>query len=540
MAASKIRFNFWPALAILVSGVIFLAILFYILDVSAPKGWDEAMYLNRVYYDWNIFKAEGFQKLIGALHYQEPMRPPGYRIEVLPFNLMFGVHLTALRLHGLFFWMLTLWLVYGTAKMLAGVEGGAFAVIFLALSPVLAHSAQFLMTEHLLHFALALLLFVTVRMIKKGRQTFFDWILLAFSVTTGGMAKLSFFFLFGPFVLILFFLGFQNKKINPRPLFLITSAGFGGLLLLPWWASNWPDAVDYLFHTAGATDRFQFGSAFSVSKLVTWIKIVLWTVMGPASVLVTVILFAAFLLRWNKIKTEQKITVGLLIASITPMLLINYFGPNPHPRFIGPALFAFSVALAVMGQSTGWFKSGAGRLIFAALFIWQLTVMVWRTPGEPRYQKADDSKTIFLGDYTSMFRRPDQWNWEKFRTVVSEREYERPIIGMLGMGPSLSPPQITVPWAKRGIEPDIRYLWRLENGPIDWERVMQAAGECDVVLTAPGFAGNIRNKNVFDNQHNREFAERLSADNRFERPIRLNLSKHEPVDLVVFVRTRTS
>ena len=74
------------------------------------------------------------------------------------------------------------------------------------------------------------------------------------------------------------------------------------------------------------------------------------------------------------------------------------------------------------------------------------------------------------------------------------------------------------------------WLWRYEDGPLDWQKVMDATGKSDIVLTAPHYVGEVRNKEDLDNQHNAEFAARLSADPFFRGPIRLemdasNLSK---------------
>ena len=100
----------------------------------------------------------------------------------------------------------------------------------------------------------------------------------------------------------------------------------------------------------------------------------------------------------------------------------------------------------------------------------------------------------------------------------------------------MNPPQINLPLAKRNLKADVRLLWRYEMGPMDWEKLMQAAAECDVVVTAPGFVGRIATKNHLDNEHNAEFVRRLEQDGRFEGPVRMKIGKYDPVELVIFFR----
>ena len=123
--------------------------------------------------------------------------------------------------------------------------------------------------------------------------------------------------------------------------------------------------------------------------------------------------------------------------------------------------------------------------------------------------------------------------------MVSQRGFERPIVGELGMGPTMNPPQINLPLAKRNLKADVRLLWRYEMGPIEWERVMQAAAQCDVIVTASDYVGKRANKNHLDNQHNTQFARRLEQDDRFEGPVRMKIGKYDPVELVIFFRNGT-
>ncbi len=374
---------------------------------------------------------------------------------------------------------------------------------------------------------------------KSGRERPIDWIVLAATVVLGGLAKLSFFFILGPFVAILLFLGLRDANAKPRPLFLITSIGFGGLLLLPWWVPNVDDVLHFTLGITATFDRHSLGEGVSIGKFLSWIKVIRWTIVGPAASLITLLLLTVFALCQARFDKRQKVVIWTFLLSIIPTLVLAFSGTNNNPRYVGPTLFLLALALGVIAQVTGWLTSWKKSLILAGLIMFQLAVLVWPTPGYSRYQKGDDSKTFVGSNYTNVFRRPDQWDWELLWDLLYQHGLERPIIGELGMGPALSPPQINFPWAERNLQADVRLLWRYEwEEPIDWERVMKAAGECDVIVTAPGFIGKIASKNHLDNQYNAEFAKRLEQDGRFEGPLRLNISKYEPVELTIFFKKK--
>jgi hypothetical protein len=138
--------------------------------------------------------------------------------------------------------------------------------------------------------------------------------------------------------------------------------------------------------------------------------------------------------------------------------------------------------------------------------------------------------------------RFDQWDWEPLRDITQSCGLEKPKIAFLGMGRPLNPPQLLYPWFLAGVSPSDRngfpeplWLWRFEQGPLDWQQVMNSARESDIVLTAPNFIGQISDRQDLDNRYNREFAERLGRDPRFSVPIRLEMGRFEPVEVLVFL-----
>ena len=139
--------------------------------------------------------------------------------------------------------------------------------------------------------------------------------------------------------------------------------------------------------------------------------------------------------------------------------------------------------------------------------------------------------------------RYDQWDLGPLREISQSCGLETPKISFLGGARPLYPPQIEYPWVAAlssthlkdiDLPPDPVWLWRYEDGPLDWQKVMDAAGQSDIVLTMPGYVGETVYKEDVDNEHNEEFAERLSQDPRFQAPIRLEMGRFSPNEVLVF------
>ena len=113
----------------------------------------------------------------------------------------------------------------------------------------------------------------------------------------------------------------------------------------------------------------------------------------------------------------------------------------------------------------------------------------------------------------------DQWDWHSLRELCRDEGFAEPRVAVLGSGRCYNPPQIRYAWVADGAPAiDVRWLWRYENGPIDWQAVMAAADDCDVVVAAPNYVGETSDKQDRDNQYNAEFVHRMSQNGRFRGP----------------------
>ena len=141
--------------------------------------------------------------------------------------------------------------------------------------------------------------------------------------------------------------------------------------------------------------------------------------------------------------------------------------------------------------------------------------------------------------------RRDQWDWRPVLNIGRNCSREVPTIAYLGLGPGLSPYQIEYPWVAQSAStgranfdyPEVKLLWRYEEGPVDWQKVMDSARRSDIVLTAPNYSG-LEAIDWEYNQHNSEPAERLSRDSRFQGPVRLEIGRFQPTEIAVFLNKR--
>jgi len=140
--------------------------------------------------------------------------------------------------------------------------------------------------------------------------------------------------------------------------------------------------------------------------------------------------------------------------------------------------------------------------------------------------------------------RRDQWDWAPLEAITRKCGLPAPKIAYLGGGRSFYQPQIERPWVAAAastalatpVYAEVKWLWRYEEGAIDWQTVMANADASDVVLTAPTFVGEMNDTDNLYNEHNSEFVARLSGDPLFQKPISVAMGRFEPIELLVFVK----
>jgi hypothetical protein len=223
-------------------------------------------------------------------------------------------------------------------------------------------------------------------------------------------------------------------------------------------------------------------------------------------------------------------------------VILQLSGMNHNLRYLTPAVIPLAIATGVLSDATGWIRSRAAVAVSSILIVGQLLMIV--TPVAFPKSYPVDPGLVNGGLPWGIMVRFEQWDWKPLRDVANNCDLQRPEISFLGMGRPLNPPQILYPWFVDGTVSSDNWfwrsqpvwLWRYSEGAIDWQKVMSAARESDMVVTAPDFIGQVSDKQDLDNRYNREFAERLTADPRFQGPFRLKMGRFEPVEVQVFVK----
>jgi len=531
---AKVRF--WQIFALVTLIVIMAAAIRWSLDHPYGAHWDEAQYLNEVAIDTQRLQAGMLLKLVGRILIKSGGRPPAYRLLAVPVLALFGFHTAMARLVTLACFGLSAWFIYLATRRVANQVAGAFAVLVFCLSPQVVSASIWFGSEGPLYLATsAMLYYLFVSWTDKSEQSR-NWIGLGLAVGLGLLSKSS-------FVLIGFpVLAFALVVDRWRPLGISMSSSLrkaGVLALLvagPWWVLNIKSSIAYPGYARGFV-RNSLGSP-SPATWMRWFGTVLESLLGYGlSILIALIVIAfvrIVIVRKQRILDAlQQVAFGACACAGLPIVVAQLSGTNHLLRHISPAVIPLSIVVGVLADRTGWTRSIAGSAVFGGLFCAQL-LMILAPVLVPNKHLVDPGLVNGSLPWRIMVRS-DQWDWASVKNVGDSCGLDEPKISYLGDGRPFNQPQIEYPWAVKGHSTDVEWLWRYEDGPLDWQRMMMAAGQSDIVVTAPGYAGQISNREDLDNQHNSELAQRLSQDPRFREPIRLRTGRFEPVEVLLFL-----
>jgi len=360
-----------------------------------------------------------------------------------------------------------------------------------------------------------------------------------------GLLSKSSFVLIGVPVLAVTFLFVRRDHPNVPALASFIRAGVLAFVVAsPWWLKNLAQALSYTKFA-----REQPRNSLGAPSLLTWAKwfgTVVVSLLGPAlSILIAVVVILA--IRKILIKREVSLDPVHRAALVTcgsavlPLVALQLSGTNHLLRYLCPAVIPFAIAIGVLSDVTGWICVKRAMAISGTLAVAQVMMIV--APVVFPNTHAVDPGFYNGGLPWRILIRFEQWDLKPLRGIAQNCGLEKPNISFLGMGRPLNPPQILYPWFVAGASPSERngyseplWLWRYEQGPLDWQQVMSSAEQSDIVLTAPTFVGQATDRQDLDNQYNREFAERLAADPRFRGPTRLEMGRLWPVEVLVFVK----
>jgi hypothetical protein len=207
------------------------------------------------------------------------------------------------------------------------------------------------------------------------------------------------------------------------------------------------------------------------------------------------------------------------LAGALPPPLLSYFGGTHNPRYLAPALFLWSGAVAIAAASRtrlAW--------VVGALAVLQIVLMTF-----PRTEVYDNRSYIWRG-VTEVMSPIEQWDWSRLRDLADAHGQRRTVVAIKGTGYALNSPQILYAWgeAHRPVS-----VVELNEDPM--AAVEHAARVAQVVVTVPGYRGEPSDAQVPLNLGNDAFAAAMERDSRFER-VRLDVGLRETAMVEVFFR----
>ena len=535
----------WLLLTCLLLLPIIIAASRWILDHPFAIHWDEALYFNNVLKDIHDLYSGSLRRLGSILIGGDIRRPPANLLLALPFLALFGFHTAIARLVTLACWGVSGWIIYLTTRRIASPAAAAVAALVFCLSPEVISASIFFSTEGPFFLATAAMLYFVSFHWSGTKENPRGWIGLGLALGVGLLSKSSFALIAVPVLAATLFFVRRNHPNIPAMSSVIKAGVVAFIVAAPWWLKNLGPALNYS-KLAREQPRNSLGSP-SLATWAKWLYTVVVSVIGPGlAILIVLVLIVAI----RKIIVKREVSLDPIhraalvtcVCAVLPLVALQLSGTNHLLRYLCPAVIPFAIAVGILSDATGWIRSRAAMPISGMLAIAQV-VMIVAPVVHPNKQPVDPG--FYNGGLPwRIMVRFDQWDWKPLREISQNCGLEKPKIAFLGVGRPMNPPQIWYPWFVAGESPSERngfplplWLWRYEQGPFDWHPVMSSAEQSDIVLTAPTFVGQETDRENFDNQYNREFAERLAADPLFRGPIRLKMQRFEPVEVTVFLKS---
>ena len=535
--------RFWLFFAAVVMTVLLAAAVRWSLAHPYGVHWDEAEYFNEVHIDVQRLQSGMLVRLAGRLLVKSWGRPPAYRFLADPILAVVGFSTFAARMISLTCFAFSTWLIYLTVRRVASQAAASLAALVFALSPEVVSASIFFGTDTSLYLATSGMLYCLVAIWSEKTIEPKHWIGLGLAIGLGFLAKTSFMVIALP-VLAFWFIAARSKKWElPSPTSQWKAAVLAAVIAGPWWIINTKAAFAYGRYARGFV-RNSLGSP-SLGTGVRWFNTVVQCLWGHGVSILIGMVAIAFLVAAVRFKTRldrlQKIVLGACACAGLPIMCAQLSGTNHLLRHISPAMIPLAIAAGVLFESIGWAQSWAMSAVAGALLCVQLGMLIAPVVS-PNTEQVDLGFVNGALPWRTMVRF-DQWDWSPVREITDKCGVQNPKVSYLGNGREFNKPEIEYPWvlgdtSTRGKVvnlPDPIWLWRYENGRIEWSSVMASADQNDIVLTAPNFTGEARYKEDLDNRYNSEFAARLSQDRQFRKPIPLNMGRFEPVEVLVFL-----
>jgi 4-amino-4-deoxy-L-arabinose transferase-like glycosyltransferase len=546
MEKSKSESSFWPVAAAAVAIVIILAAIHWSLGHPFGIHWDEGDYINDIRIDLQRLQTLRLITLNRRILIESYDRPPAYRLLALPFLAPFGFHVTLARLSSLSWFGLSALFIYLATHRIASRAAAAFAVLIFVLSPEVVASSIFFSTDAPVYLATSALLYYLFVSWTDAAPRATTWIGLGLAIGLGFWSKTSFLLIAPPVLAFALFVNFR-KHLGLRGLAPLVKAGALGLALAaPWWLLNFRHAMAYA-QFARSTVRNSVGP-LSPTMLARWGTSVFEGLLGYGIGILIVLLVVFWVVRTILgekaiLDPLRKYAFSACACAGLPLVFAQLSSTNHLLRYLAPTIIPLGIAVGLLADSTEWVTSTAALAVSGTLFCGQLGMFLY-----PVVFPNTNNIDLGLVNGTPPWRTMmlyEQWDWNQLRGISQACGVETPSISFLGASRTLNPPEIAYPWVAAAtstrlkdltLPPDPVWLWQYEDGPPNWQKLLDSVQESDLIVTAPHYTGEPGSVDGLDNQYDAEFADRLSRDAHFQGPFHLKMGRFGPVDVVVFAK----
>jgi len=322
---------------------------------DSPYGvhWDEAVYFNHALMNMWKLHSGSVWKIGGIFLAGDSSRPPAYRLVVLPFLALLGLHIQTARFVSLALFTASVGLIYLTARQVGGALAASFAALIFCLAPEVVSASIYFSTEGTLFLAISAMLYFLSVYWGGGAEHSVNWAGMGLAIGLGLLSKASFLLIAFP-ILAYTAIGRYRRLGASSLLPFLKATALASLVAGPWWLINIRPALGYA-KFAMDQPRNSLGG-HGLQAFGEWLSTIAQGLIGHAlSILIILVLVLAF----YKIVFKREVVFDpvqrtALIActwGIIPIVIVQLVGTNSLLRYLTPAIIPFAICLLYTSPS---------------------------------------------------------------------------------------------------------------------------------------------------------------------------------------------
>ncbi len=524
----------WYSVIIIAAACVLYSGVFWITAHPYSFGWDEAYYVNHAVRDYHAFKSHNIRTFGNSLFFGARDRPFANRLLALPFSLVFGPDIPALRMSSFVCFFAAAFFIYLTGKRLLNFQAGLIASLIFLLSPEILASSVRLYAEASLYLAIASLLYFLLRFLHEPRPSTYTWLGLGISIGFGLLSKLSFALMAAP-LCVLFIIKPWNGKSREMMFFFLKVGLVATAIAGLWWFKNYSYAMHHM-KAAGNYTPASLGP-LGPSLVFKYCFVLIKNVVGYFSAIVFCFAIGtAFFCRRNRPKNtlsaQKQMLWGCLFCGL-PLLIVQFFTVNHCMRLASPAIVPFSILVSFFIINSRWKYHTGVNILLSFLFILQAIGIV----SSLRY-KNEPVRDFWEISVTKALPLREQWDWDAIYDVIDSYEITQPSIGLLGTAAPMKPSNVRFPWVVRSKRVFIELIDVPDNIEDNINELIPYIEKYDIIVTIADYPyKNVRNLTE-ENAINAVFIEKIKQGSDFNTPVYVKVGRYHETTLAICIKKK--